>query len=168
MGVQFKPGLMTSEAPFFLICSGSSFFPSVLHKSSPIPRESSIYKDYSLRPTPCLELHLSRKWMTKSCVSGWHQFVAGCPWAWLNIQFPYIFITAYDPTAAEQGSMFIVFSIAAQATHYDTSLLPDSGLSGLHSPTSNHSTSLGLDFQLPRLPSSQPAHAQALGQTQVG
>lgn len=159
---------MTSEAPFFLICSGSSFFPSVLHQSSPIPRESSIYKDYSLRPTPCLELHLSRKWMTKSCVSGWHQFVAGCPWAWLNIQFPYIFITAYDPTAAEQGSMFIVFSIAAQATHYDTSLLPDSGLSGLHSPTSNHSTSLGLDFQLPRLPSSQPAHAQALGQTQVG
>lgn len=159
---------MTSEAPFFLICSGSSFFPSVLHQSSPIPRESSIYKDYSLRPTPCLELHLSRKWMTKSCVSGWHQFVAGCLWAWLNIQFPCIFITAYDPTAAEQGSTFIVFSIAAQATQYDTSLLPDSGLSGPHSPTSNHSTSLGLDFQLPRLPFSQPAHAQALGQTQVG
>ena len=159
---------MTSEAPFFLICSGSSFFPSVLHQSSPIPRESSICKDHSSRPTPCLELYLSRKWVTKNCVSGWHRSVAGCPWAWLNIQLPCIFITTYDPAAAEQGSMFIVFSIAAQATHYDTSLLPDSGLSGPHSPTSTHSTFLGLDFQLPRLPSYQPAHAQALGQSQVG
>ena len=106
--------------------------------------------------------------MTKSCVSGWHRFVVGCPWAWLNIQFPCIFMTAYDPAAAEQGSTFIVFSIAAQATLYDTSLLPDSGLSGPHAPTSNCSTSPGLDFQWPLLPSPQPARAQAPCQTWVG
>ena len=77
-------------------------------------------------------------------------------------------MTAYDPAAAEQGSTFIVFSIAAQATLYDTSLLPDSGLSGPHSPTSNRSTSPGLDFQWPLLPSPQPARAQAPCQTLGG
>lgn len=147
MGVLFKPGLMTSKATFFSLIQGYSSSPVLSTSQSLIPKESSISKDRAQGPLLAWTSIFPGSGC-RSCayVRVWHWFLTGCCWAWLSIC---IFITvngACSSSTGPQQPRSLCFSWQLRQQPLTPALSPNDGRSGLHSPTSNHSTFLGLDF----------------------